>query len=137
MKTSLKSIACAFVAVVSMSVSSFGNAPGDEPQKKEFAIAMFPASQESKVWLSLEKYNTKAKISIQLLDEKGKVVFREEVSVKAGKSNGIRQQFDLSEIGDGQYTFRISDGNQVEERTFKLSSPTVSQQQPVRLISMN
>ncbi|WP_338874630.1 hypothetical protein WBJ53_03330 [Spirosoma sp. SC4-14] len=136
MKTSLKFFASAFAFLLSVSVS-FGFTEGDQPQEKAFAIAMFPANGESKVWLCLEKYKANDKISVELVNEKGQVMFHEALPGKGGKRNGYRQQFDLSQVGDGNYTFRISNGNQVEERTFKLSTPTLEQQMPVRLISMN
>ncbi len=137
MKTSFKTIASAVVVVLGLSVSSLVQAQGEQPEQKAFAMAMFPTTEGSKVWLSLEKYNTNDKISVELINEKGQILFREAVPVKAGKRNGVRQQFDLSDIGDGKYTFRISGGNQTEERTFKLSTPTLEQQFPLRLISMN
>ncbi|GAB3978826.1 hypothetical protein GCM10028806_42800 [Spirosoma terrae] len=137
MKTSIKVLASAFAFFVSVSVSSFGFAQGDQPEQKGFALAMFPSSQPSKVWLCLEKYKADNKISVQLVDENGQVMFQEALPTKGGKRNGYRQQFDLSDIKDGKYTFRITDGNQIEERTFKLSTPNIEQQLPARHISMN
>ncbi|QIP17192.1 hypothetical protein G8759_33415 [Spirosoma aureum] len=137
MKTSIKFVASALAFVLSVSASSFALGPGDQPEQKAFAIAMFPANDVSKVWLCLEKYKVDDKISVELLNEKGQVMFREALPAKGGKKNGYRQQFDLSQVGDGKYTFRISDGNQTEERTFKLTTPTIEQQLPTRLISMN
>ncbi|GAB3890208.1 hypothetical protein GCM10028825_26440 [Spirosoma agri] len=137
MKSSIKFIATAFVLVLSVSLSSFGLNTGDQPEKKAFAIAMFPAKKVSNVWLCLEKYKADDKINVELVNEKGEVMFNETLPTKGNQRNAYRQQFDLSEIGDGNYTFRISNGSQIEERTFKLATPAIEQHQPTRLISMN
>ena len=137
MKSSIKFIATALALVLSVSVSSFALTTGDQPEKKAFAVAMFPANNVSKVWLCLEKYKADDKINVKLVNEKGEVLFNEALPSKGGKRNAYRQQFDLSDIGDGKYTFRISNGSQIEERTFKLATPTIEQQLPTRLISMN
>ena len=98
---------------------------------------MFPAADASKVWLHLEKYKTDEKINLELIDEKGKVIYRETLPKKSGKSNSFRQQFDMSQIGDGKYTFRLSAGTQSQDMTFRLTTPTLTEQLPMRLISMN
>ncbi|MCK8491331.1 hypothetical protein M0L20_05670 [Spirosoma sp. RP8] len=137
MKTSFNLIASVFAFVLSVSAPSFGRNPGDQPEQKGFALAIFPANAESKVWLCLEKYKAANKINVELVNEKGQVLYREYLPAKVGKKNCYRQQFDLSQVGDGKYTFRISDGNQVEERIFNLSTPSIEQQLSTRLVSMN
>lgn len=136
MNTFAKSIAGALLAVC-FSTASFAMLQDDHSQQKSFAVAMFPAADESKLWMCLEKYKPESKIQVELLNRKGDVVFRESLPANSGKRKAFRQQFDLSQIGDGTYTFRISDGVQTEERTFKLSTPSLSEQLPNRLISMN
>ncbi|RIV22572.1 hypothetical protein DYU11_16300 [Fibrisoma montanum] len=136
MKTFAKSTIGALLVAMSVSVSSFA-VDDDLTQKKSFGVAMFPAADPSKLWMCLEKYKPGSKIELQLTNEKGEVMFREVLPAKGGKKNGFRQQFDLSQIGDGRYTFRISDGIQTEERTFKLSTPTIRETLPSRQITMN
>lgn len=137
MKTSFKLLASAFVVSCMVSVSSPVRADDHKSQNKVFAAVMFPAAKNSKLWLCLEKYKSENKIELALVNERGDILFQEVVSGKNSKRNAYRQQFDLSELSDGTYTFRISAGSQKEERTFKLTTPAVEAIQPTRLIAIN
>ncbi|WP_077920837.1 hypothetical protein [Spirosoma sp. 209] len=107
------------------------------PEKKTFQAAMYPAAASSKVWLALEKSLPQFKVNVELIDQKGNVLFRETLPGKGGKSNRFRQMFDLSDVEDGNYTFRVyTAGFQSEEFSFRLSTPTVTQRLPTRLVSM-
>ena len=141
MKTNNPLTVSVLAILLSASISSFGHTLTDDPAKKpeqkaSFAVAMFPANEQSKVWLCLEKYKSDDKIRIELRDAKGRMVFQEMLPAKGGRHNGFRQQFDLSDVEDGTYTFHISGGSQTEDITFKLSTPTLEQQLPTRLISL-
>lgn len=137
MKTSLKLIASALLLAATMSVSSAGIDPNTQPTKKAFNVVMYPASSSSKIWMALEKTRPEFKVNVELLDQQGKVLFRETLPGRGGKrNNGFSQAFDLSAVQDGNYTFRISTtGFQTEEFTFNLSTPKVTEQ-PARLVSM-
>jgi len=135
MKTPFKLIASALLLSLTVSVSSPAVAVDDHKTKKAFAVAMFPATDASKIWLSLEKYKTEEKVTLALIDQTGQVLFQETVLGRGSKRNACRQQFDMSALGDGKYTFRIAAGSQKEEITFKLATPSV--EVPARLISMN
>ncbi len=137
MKTLLKATLSMALLAVSMSVSSPGMAQDDVSEKKAFAAAMFPSADASKLWLHLQKYKLDERVNVELINERGQVMFRETLPRKSNKMNCFRQQFDLSQIGDGKYTFRVTAGTQTEEMTFKLATPTLEAQLPVRLISMN
>lgn len=96
--------------------------------------AVFPAADPLKLWVVAEKEDPKGRITIELLDDKNR---RLHIDMVDRQMHKVRQRFDLSNMPDGQYTFRISDGNNVQERTFKLSSPGLQEQLPKRLVTMN
>ncbi|GAB3747280.1 hypothetical protein [Spirosoma pomorum] len=127
------SLALAFAVFSFASATPTDGAPAAQ---KSFAAVMYPAAAASKVWLHLEKFKPTDKINVELYDERGKQLFRETLPQRAGKRNTYRQQFDLSEIADGKYTFRLSSGNQVEEVTFNLTTPTVVEQTATRFVTM-
>jgi hypothetical protein len=102
-------------------------------EEKTFETAMYPALQPSKVWLNIERVNPVGQIRVDMCDAKGIVLFSEWLPKKDAK---FHQCFDLSAIGDGVYTFVITDGVQRQERTFKLSTPGIEEQLPKRLITM-
>ncbi|SFD33815.1 flagellar hook assembly protein FlgD [Spirosoma endophyticum] len=135
MKTSIKLIASALLLTISLSVSSFGKGQ-DDHLTKAFVAAMFPANNTSKLWLCLEKYKPEEKVTLEVVNEKGQVMFQEIVSGKSRKKSAIRQQFDMSEIPDGTYTFRVSAESQKEEFTFKLATPNLEVNQPIRLVAI-
>ena len=137
MKTSIKLLVSALFVSLTMSVLSTALAGDDKSQAKVFAVAMFPAADASKLWLCLEKkYQLENKINLALVNEQGQVLFEEMVCGKKSKQNTFRQQFDMSQLGDGTYTFRISAGSQKEELTFKLSTPPLEATQPTRLVAI-
>jgi hypothetical protein len=137
MKTSFKLFASALFFVLTVAVSSPVSAEDPHGQNKVFAAVMFPAAKQSKLWLCLEKYKSESKIDLTLVNERGDILFHEVVSGKNSRQTAYRQQFDMSELNDGTYTFRISAGSQKEERSFKLSTPAVEEVQPSRLIAIN
>ena len=136
MKTSVKLLASALLFVLSVSVSSPVQASDDKTQAKSFAVAMFPATAASKLWLCVERYQSEKRITLELLNEQGQVLFEEIVCGKNSKQNGYRQQFDMSQLTDGNYRFRIVAGSQKEEFAFKLSTPAMQTIQPARLIAI-
>jgi hypothetical protein len=136
MKTSIKLLASALLLALTATTSSPVLADDHKSQNKVFAAAMFPAAKNSKLWLCLEKYKSESKIDLTLVNERGDILFSEVVCGKNSKQNAYRQQFDMSELSDGTYTFRISAGDQKEERSFKLTTPSVEDVQPTRLIAI-
>lgn len=136
MKTSIKLTASALLLTLSVLSALPGLSQDDYYTEKAFAVVMYPAAAESKLWLCLEQYKPGEKVSLELLDQKGQVVFNEKISGRARKRNVYRQQFDMSQLADGVYTFRISSVSQKEEHTFNLSTPTIQQTLPTRLIAI-
>ncbi|MFD2569864.1 hypothetical protein ACFSUS_04415 [Spirosoma soli] len=137
MKTFLKSTLSTLLLAAIVSVSLPGLAQDDLSSTKSFAAAMFPAADASKLWLHLEKYKPEDKISVELYNERGKILYHGVLPKKSNKRNSFRQQFDMSQISDGKYTFRVTGGSQTQEMTFKLTTPTLTEALPNRLISMN
>ncbi|GAB4027988.1 hypothetical protein [Spirosoma koreense] len=137
MKTSIKSIATALFLSLTILASLPGMSQDDYYTEKTFAAAMYPAKADSKLWLSLEQYKPQEKLKLELINQKGQVLFSEFLSGKINQRNAYRQQFDMSQLTDGKYTFRISSDTHKEEFTFKLSTPTLEQTLPTRLIAIN
>ena len=136
MKTFSNWMAGAWVMALSVSVSLAGTVQhGEAPTKKAFAAVMYPVSNACKVWLCLEKYQPDARIRVELINQQGQVLFEEGLPTKGGKRNAFRQQFDLSQVGDGTYTLRISSNAQTEDLRFNVSTPNV-EQLPARLVSL-
>ncbi|MVM31600.1 hypothetical protein GO755_16250 [Spirosoma sp. HMF4905] len=134
MKTSIKFLASAFVFALTISASAPVFATDGHPQNKAFAAVVFPSINASKLWLCLEKYQSENKITLQLINERGDVLFNEILCGKNSKQNAFRQQFDMNELGDGNYTFRITAGDQKEDISIKLATPSL--EAPTRLIAI-
>lgn len=136
MRTSIKLLASALLLTLTVSVSSPGMAGDDKIQAKVFTAVVFPAANTSKLWMCLEKYQSAPKITLSLVDAKGEVLFQETVSGRNTKKKAYRQQFDMSQLADGLYTFRVVAGTQVEEHKVTLSTPVPETTQPTRLIAI-
>ena len=136
MKTSIKLLASALFLALTVSVASPVLADDPHSPNKVFAVAMFPSADASKLWLHLEKYQVENRVQLELVNERGYVLFSETLPGKSSKQNSYRQPFDISQLGDGNYTFRISAGGQREEISFKLSTPTLEAITPARLIAI-
>ncbi|GAB3694094.1 hypothetical protein GCM10027592_14660 [Spirosoma flavus] len=136
MKTTFKMLASAFLLALTVSVSSLALADDGQSQKKVFAAAMFPAADMTKMWLYLEKFKNENKINLELIGQRGEVLFQETVLGKNSKRSSCRQQFDMSQLTDGNYTFRLTAGTQVEEYTLKLSTPKEVKPTPIRHIAI-
>ena len=137
MKTSIKLLASALLVAVMASVSSPALADDHKSQNKVFSAAMFPAANANKLWLCLEKYKSENRIELTLISEKGDVLFQEVLCGKNSKQNAYRQQFDMADLKDGNYTFRLSAGSQKEEFSFKLTTPALEAVQSTRLVAIN
>lgn len=139
MKTILKSAMKALFVGASVLISSLsmGQQAGQTApyyEEKTFESVVFPSAVPAKMWVHIDKRLLNRRVSVELRDAKGRVVATEWY---AKDQPIVRTRFDLSQIGDGIYTFRISDGQQTQERTFKLATPGFEEQLPKRLITMN
>ncbi len=132
MKTSIKSLASALFLTVSLSSSVL--ATDDHGQKKVFGVAVFPTIDASKLWVVLEKYQSENTVNLQLVNQRGDVLHQEILLGKRSRKNACRQQFDISQLPDGNYKFQITAGAQKEEIQFQLGTP--ARQEPTRLIAI-
>jgi hypothetical protein len=132
MKTSIKSLAGALLLTLVLSSSVL--ATDDHGQKRVFGVAVFPTVDASKLWVVLEKYQSENTVNLVLLNQHGDVLHQEIVLGKRSRRNACRQQFDISQLPDGNYKFQITAGNQKEEISFQLGTP--AKQQPTRLIAI-
>lgn len=133
----MKTVSSWFAKTVVMSLMASSLALGQGGpyyEEKTFATAIYPASEPSKLWLNIERASLLGQIRVDMCDAKGIVLFSEWLPKKEAK---FHQCFDLSEVGDGMYTFVITDGVQRQERTFRLNTPGFQEQLPKRLITMN
>ncbi|WP_234736049.1 hypothetical protein [Tellurirhabdus bombi] len=103
--------------------------------EKAFEAAIYPAATPLKLWLTVERSPSSTNpLRIELVDKKNKVLH---ASTLPKKGKAFQQQFDLSQVKDDTYTLRITDGNKLVEKSFKLSTPGLSEQLPQRLVSLN
>lgn len=135
MKTLNRLLVSALLLALSVSASTAAPTQQGHFPEKAFAVATYPAADACKLWMCLEKYKPDAKIRVELVNQQGRVLFQEILPAKGGKRNKFRQSFDLSGVGDGAYTLRVSTNYQTEEIAFNVSTPTVDYV-PARLISL-
>lgn len=117
---------------LSMAQQTAPTVPYYEP--KTFEIAVFPAAAPSSMWVHIDKKTLNRSVRVELLNKQGQVLASEWYG---RKEPTICTKFNLADLGDGIYTFRITDGHQAQERTFKLATPGFTEQLPKRLITMN
>lgn len=103
-------------------------------EQPRLEAAVFPAADPLKLWMVVEKDDPRASVKVELVNAKNQVIHKQVVGSWQQK---FRQRFDLSDMPDGRYTFRISDGHSVREHVFKLSSPGLQEQLPRRLVTLN
>ena len=138
MKTLFTSAMALFVGA-GLFVASPAMAQSNRPatayyEEKTFEIGVFPASGPSKMWVHIDKKGLNRPVRVELINQRGQVLSTEWYSKKQPV---VCTRFDLSDVGDGVYTFRITDGRQTQERIFKLSTPGFEEQLPKRLITMS
>lgn len=136
MKTRIKLTVNALIFSLSLLTALPSISQADYYAEKTFAATMYPALAESKLWLCLEQYKPNEKITLQLVDQKGTVLFNETLPGQRRGRNVYRQQFDMSQLGDGNYTFRLSTASHQQEFAFDLSTPSLALTQPTRLIAI-
>ncbi|OIN57648.1 hypothetical protein [Arsenicibacter rosenii] len=142
MKTLRQSFGKALLVATCVAVSSWANAQAkastetyyEAKPEQNLALAMYPASDPSKLWMVVEKGIPAKRLTMRIMDSKQKVVYESDIY---SKKTTFRQRFDLSELADGLYTFQISDGKQIQERSFKLATPGITETLPQRNITMN
>jgi flagellar hook assembly protein FlgD len=132
MKTFIKSLVSALFLTVALYSPIL--AIDDHGHKKVFGVAVFPTVDASKLWVVLEKYQSENTVNLQLVNQRGEVLHQEILLGKRSRQNACRQQFDISQLPDGNYKFQITAGTQKEEIQFQLGTP--AKQEPTRLIAI-
>jgi len=100
---------------------------------RSFNTAVYPSSDPLKLWMSVEKSETSEKpLRVDLVDKNNHVLHTTWIP-KKGKT--FRQLFDLSQMKDGFYSLRISDGQEVIEKSFQLKTPGIEERLPQRYLS--
>ncbi|UFH53839.1 hypothetical protein [Spirosoma sp. KNUC1025] len=136
MKTPIKVAITALFLTVGTFCALPGKSQSDNNQDKTFAAVMYPAAKDSKLWLCLEQFKPEEKVKLELVNPNGQVLFSEFLPANPKKRNAYRQSFDMSQLTDGKYTFRLSTVSQKEEFAFKLLTPSLSETLPARLVAI-
>ncbi|GAB2795740.1 hypothetical protein GCM10027275_46200 [Rhabdobacter roseus] len=87
---------------------------------QSFQMGMYRITGTSKVNLTLVR-STDSPLSIRLVDENGKVLYRETL----GKAQPqYKRSFDLGQVGNGTYYFEFKSGRETFRQRVELSTPT-------------
>ena len=133
MKTLINSLVVAFVLTTATVSASFAddNNPGGRPATvASYKTGMYTTA-ESKLQIALDKQATGA-VDIQFVNAADKVLFTQRV---AKKETVARLRLTLSDLPDGLYRVRISNG--VEETTYSITLATQQPSAPSRLVAIN
>lgn len=136
----MKKVISTFVAALALALvpavpyTSFAQeAPQTSPSSSLQAV-VYPAANATKLWMVVDKPTQSSKVRVELVDKANKVLY---TGLLPRRSKAYKQQFNLSEMTDGNYTIRITDGDKVVEKTFRLSTPGLNEQLPQRYVTMN
>jgi hypothetical protein len=124
MKTLFKPVVLILMALTSF-VSLADNNDNNSnytAKAKTFRIGMYQTKGAAKMNIMLEKIIGKS-VTITLKNEDGEILNTSTVRKNTESYHG---KFDMSELGDGKYTFEISDGHETIRKTVVLdtSKPT-------------
>ncbi len=97
------------------SVSTFAVDPTDNPEKLKSVAYSIKNSQKVAVGVKLQET---AKVTLKILDSQGKIIFKESIN----KTEGFLRTYDLTENGNGEYTFQISSGKEVQTKHVTVDS---------------
>lgn len=136
MKTLVLSLTRKGLAVAALAIGTFSaQAQDNAPYARSFEAAVYPAATPLKLWMIVDKSNHDNKpLKVEVLNSENKVMHSHVLPNRAPK---VRQQFDMSDLANGTYTIRITDGKETIEKTFKLKPTALSEQLPQRYMTMN
>ena len=100
---------------------------------KTFDTSLYRVQESMTMRLSVEK-NVGERVSIRLIDQNGKELYRESVGRKVQK---YACNFDLSKVSDGDYTIEITNGGEVQRKSVHLGSAEVVKAPARTLIALN
>ena len=133
MKTLINSLVVAFVLTTATVSASFAdtNNPGGRPATvASYKTGMYTTA-EGKLQIALDKEATGA-VDIQFVNAEGKVLFAQRV---AKKETMARLRLTLSDLPDGAYQVRVSNG--VDVTTHSVTLATQQPSAPSRLVAIN
>lgn len=119
MKTTVKTLVVAAIATLS---ANFANAeePTTTPTKaKPFDVGMFASANTTKMNLTVANY-AKKPLTINLKDEKGRVLYTDNI---ASKTASYLRKFEMGELAEGNYQFEVTDGAEVITKEVLLGQP--------------
>ncbi|RYF69245.1 MAG: hypothetical protein EOO39_17940 [Cytophagaceae bacterium] len=132
MKALINPLVIALVLTISTVSASFADAnPGRRPaQVASYKTGMYTTA-EGKLQIALDKDATGA-VDIQLVNADGKVLFVQRV---AKKETMARLRLTVSDLPDGSYQVRVSNG--VDTTTHSVTLSTNQPSAPSRLVAIN
>jgi hypothetical protein len=126
-------VASIVIALTCVSTLSLANNPSSSPEtgnaSVQAAVVVRPEALKLDV---LVGPNPNAAVMVHFMDERGSTLATRRLSKR---DNPTRVRFDLSELADGQYTVRITDGSMIKTRQVELNTqfPTPSMYRTVSL----
>ena len=117
MKNLVKTFAIAALTAVSF-ISNANNGGVAPTKSKTFEVGMYQSVNTMKMNVMIEK-STDKNLLVVLKDEKGNVLYNERITKGAKSYHG---KYDLSELGDGKYTFEFTKGDEKMIKEVNLSS---------------
>ncbi len=128
MKNLVKTFAIAALLAV-CSISNGADNSTAPTKSKTFEVGMYQSVNTLKMNVMIEK-STDKNLLVVLKDEKGNILYNEQVSKGTKSYHG---KYDLSDLADGKYTFEFTKGDEKVIKEVNLSSetPTVSSRQLV------
>ncbi|MFN3379980.1 hypothetical protein [Runella zeae] len=127
MKTFITTLACALALTSSV---AFASDPTEDKKAKPLQVGVF-ATKEAKIQMAVRK-GTSEKAIITIRDAKNNLLHEEVISKKAEKFDG---RFDVSALGEGDYTLEITSGNEKIQK--KVSIKTPQEEATYRTVKLN
>ncbi|MGA0556259.1 DUF3244 domain-containing protein [Larkinella sp. VNQ87] len=102
-------------------------------QEKPFLVATYPSADPMKLWMNIQRNDTKSKIIVRLLDQQNRVVFSESLPKNQEK---YRQRFDMSQMMDGSYTLQVTNGSETVEKAFQVKTSGIQERLTERVLTV-
>ena len=132
MKALINPLVIAFALTIATFSASFANTnPGKRPATMASYKTGMYTTAEGKLQIALDKDATGA-VDIQLVNAEGKVLFAQQI---AKKETVARLRLTMSDLPDGAYQVRVSNGVEVTTHSVTLATPQPSA--PSRLVAIN
>lgn len=102
------------------------------PTPDHLAVGMYQVGQANKIRLFVEK-QTNTLVTVQLLGPAGQQLYQGSLPKKGDK---FTQIFDMTELGDGVYSLRITQGKEVIVKPIQLHTAAPEPVAPVRVMTL-